>query len=180
MWCTPLIREAEAGGSLVVRGHPGLQRDFEDNQGTEKTLSLKKTKQKTNQPNEWMINEWMNEPNEWMNIWALTPALGKQRQGRSVSWRLAKCSATSLPLGTLKWQPLFCTCWVPIVWPGPMWSTKGAKLKKGGLCLQESVVSCNRDAQGVQSLTIRDAQGGGCYCLIWSPGMKSIFRDYRI
>lgn len=52
VWCTPLIREAEAGGSLVVRGHPGLQRDFEDNQGTEKTLSLKKTKQKTNQPNE--------------------------------------------------------------------------------------------------------------------------------
>ena len=39
----PALQEAEAGGSLSVRGQPGVQSEFQDSQGyTEKTCPGKK------------------------------------------------------------------------------------------------------------------------------------------
>jgi hypothetical protein len=53
---------AKAGRSLWVRGHPGLQSEFQDSQGyiktnkqTNKTLSLK-----TNQTNNWIEKNYTN------------------------------------------------------------------------------------------------------------------------
>lgn len=48
-------REVEAGGSLWVRGYPGLQREFQYNQGYIEKPCLKNPKAKRNKNLIWVI-----------------------------------------------------------------------------------------------------------------------------